>query len=265
MILVLLAPAHCPAADLVEFLSGSKISGTVKEIRKEKKEFDFEATIGSRTSVRTYPFGKVHAVTIKGKRFVLTPKSNVVVTSAGEMGQRSKTEINRLIQTLGSQDPEWLDSTKLETGYIAALLGFGACYVIDKVYQVTNKITRLNVHSASVFLSAMLFTAVMINYSRLFFIILILKFLLYVYRKIYFRIHHKSFYPIISFIRISIGFFLPVILLQLDLNYLLLYIFGSILIGELIDRIEFYLELDISTPKNQIQDDLADMLQSLSD
>ncbi|MCD4729164.1 MAG: 4Fe-4S binding protein [Bacteroidales bacterium] len=159
----------------------------------------------------------------------------------------------------------WLDTANLEMGYIAALLGFGACYAIDKVYQVTNKITRLNIHSASVFLSAMLFTAVLVNNYQLLYTIIILKFLLYAYRKIYFRIQRKSIHPIISSIRIIVGFLLPLILLQLDLNYNLYYIFSSILLGEIIDRIEFYLELDISTPKNQIRNDLASMIQSLPD
>lgn len=157
----------------------------------------------------------------------------------------------------------WLDMGNLQTGYLAALLGFAACYAVDKVYQVSNKTTRLNIHSASVFLSAMLFTAVLVNNSKLFFTILILKFLLYVYRKIYFRIHQKSIFPVLLTIRIIIGFVLPVILLQLDLNNILLYIFGTILIGEMIDRIEFYLELDISKPNNQIKDDLTEMVESL--
>lgn len=159
----------------------------------------------------------------------------------------------------------WLDLNNLEIGYIAALLGFGACFAIDKVYQVTNKITRLNIHSASVFLSAMLFTSVLVNNSQLFYTILALKLLLYIYRKIYFRIHQKSTYPFLSIIRILFGFFLPVIFWQLAFNNAQHFIFGSILIGELIDRTEFYLELDISTPKNQIRDDLADMLHSLPD
>jgi len=159
----------------------------------------------------------------------------------------------------------WLDTANLEMGYIAALMGFGACYSIDKVYQVTNKITRFNIHSASVFLSAMLITAVLVNNYQLLYTIIILKFLLYAYRKIYFQIQRKSIYPIISVIRILVGFLLPLILLQLDLNNNLYYIFSLILLGEIIDRIEFYLELDISTPKNQIRDDLANMLQSLPD
>jgi hypothetical protein len=56
------------AEDVVEFLAGSKVVGTVKEIRKDKKEFDIEVRIGTRTYLRTYPFSKVHAVTMKGKQ-----------------------------------------------------------------------------------------------------------------------------------------------------------------------------------------------------
>ncbi len=159
----------------------------------------------------------------------------------------------------------WLDTEKIEIGYVAALLGFGACYAIDKVYQVTNKITRLNIHSASTFLSAMLFTAVLVNNGTLFYTLLALKFLFYIYRKLYFSIQQKSVYPFISTIRVIIGFLFPLILFQFDYNYNLYYIIGSILIGEIIDRIEFYIELDISTPKNQIRDDLAEMLESLAD
>ena len=77
-LLVMLIPAGCWADDLVEFLSGSKLTGSVKQIRKEQKEFDFEVTVGARTSVRTYPFAKVHAVTMQGKRFVLTPMSSPI-------------------------------------------------------------------------------------------------------------------------------------------------------------------------------------------
>jgi len=63
----------------------------------------------------------------------------------------------------------WFETERTEIGYIAALLGFGACFTIDKVYQVTNKITRLNMHSASVFLTAILLTAILVNNSLLFY------------------------------------------------------------------------------------------------
>lgn len=106
-----------PAAadDVVEFLSGAKMTGVVTEIRKEQKEFDFEAKLGSRTVSRTYPFHQVHAVTYRGSRFVITPVSATAPAKTDSQGNpiRSKTEIDRLIDTVGSSLPDWYEATDL--------------------------------------------------------------------------------------------------------------------------------------------------------
>jgi uncharacterized protein with FMN-binding domain len=99
------------ADDLVEFLNGTTISGTIKSIRKADKEFDFESTIGSRTFTRVYPFGNVHAVTFQGKRYELTPKTEVGV--AGESTSRSNAELRKLIAAAGQTPPDWFESTPL--------------------------------------------------------------------------------------------------------------------------------------------------------
>ena len=101
------------ALDSVEFLSGAKMSGTVKEIRKAAKEFDFQATIAGRTAVRTFPFSKVHAVTLKGKRFVLTPKSDNNSSNEPVAKQRTESEVQQLIATEGAKMPDWFEKTKL--------------------------------------------------------------------------------------------------------------------------------------------------------
>ncbi len=77
------------AEDMVEFLSGSKVLGKVLAIRKEAKEFDFEATISGRTVKRTYAYDKVKAVTINGKRYVLTAKTESA--SVGRRGPSRQT------------------------------------------------------------------------------------------------------------------------------------------------------------------------------
>ena len=104
------------AEDVVEFLSGAKMTGTVTEIRKDAKEFDFEATIGARTVASTYPFAKVHAVTYQGSRFVLTPKTSDVETTVDPSGtiKRSTSEINQIIEEVGSTMPDWYESTQLD-------------------------------------------------------------------------------------------------------------------------------------------------------
>jgi uncharacterized protein with FMN-binding domain len=112
---VTLGCASASAADLVEFLSGAKMDGVVTEIRKDQKEFDFEAKVGARTVTRTYPFHKVHAVTFRGSRFVITPASATTPTKTDAKGNpiRSKAEIDRLIDMVGSTTPDWFESTEL--------------------------------------------------------------------------------------------------------------------------------------------------------
>lgn len=110
-LLSVFGPEIVQAEDLVEFLSGAKASGTVKEIRKAEKEFDFEVTLGGRTLVRTYPFSRVHAVTLKGKRYVLTEQPQPV---SGDGVLRSRDEVLELIDTVGRTPPDWLASTPLE-------------------------------------------------------------------------------------------------------------------------------------------------------
>ncbi len=103
------------AEDIVEFLSGAKMAGTVKEIRKAEKEFDFQATVGGRASLRTYPFSRVHAVTFKGKRFVLTAKPNADASpEKASVAQRSESEIKSIIESEGATMPSWFDGTRLE-------------------------------------------------------------------------------------------------------------------------------------------------------
>lgn len=109
------------AEDLVEFLTGAKMRGTVVEIRKDAQEFEFRAALGSRTVLRTYPFSKVHAVTYRGRRFVLTPMSedSSIPSESGDDAasanvKRSVAEIDRLVDRVGSTMPEGIDSLELD-------------------------------------------------------------------------------------------------------------------------------------------------------
>ena len=116
-------PSLCLAEDLVEFLSGAKVTGTVKQIRKDKREFDFEAKVGNQTLTRTYQFNKVHAVTMNGKRYVLTAKpSGGRDPSGSDQGtvaapvkrvERTRAEVLALIESVGRTPPDWFKSTPL--------------------------------------------------------------------------------------------------------------------------------------------------------
>lgn len=135
LLLCTLATLLVQADDLVEFLNGSKARGTMKEIRKEKKEFDFEVQVGSQKLLRTYLFKNVHAVTTKGQRYVLTPTSSAGTSTApaktatkspgtpspettdSEIRSnvlRTRAEIQQWIEQVGRTPPSWFDSTPLE-------------------------------------------------------------------------------------------------------------------------------------------------------
>ncbi|HBE68251.1 MAG TPA: hypothetical protein DDW52_08900 [Planctomycetaceae bacterium] len=98
--------------DTVEFLTGATLQGQVTGIRADQKEFDFRSRVGRRTVQKTYRFAEVHAVTIRGKRHVLTPKLD---GAGGKADAENLTpeEIKNLIQQEGSKPPRWLASTKL--------------------------------------------------------------------------------------------------------------------------------------------------------
>ncbi|TWU01586.1 FMN-binding protein [Neorhodopirellula pilleata] len=106
------------AQDRVEFLNGTELSGRILEIRKADKEFDFETRIGEQSITRTYSYAIVHAVTIKGKRFVFNEKNTPTVTKTTSENskriERSEKEVRQIIDNEGASDPEWLEETKLD-------------------------------------------------------------------------------------------------------------------------------------------------------
>ncbi len=83
---VLLVPvdgrAQSGERDLVEFMTGRKLTGKVKAIRKMEKEFDFTYELSGREFTRTFKFSSVRAVTMDGNRHVLTRESATAVESA---------------------------------------------------------------------------------------------------------------------------------------------------------------------------------------
>jgi len=120
-----LAPATGSAADVIEFLSGSKVTGTVTRIDKGAKRVTFTATIGSRKVTRTYDYSRIHAITYRGKRFVLTPKGAAGAkpsTGAGKGSTgntpagsvKSKAAIDAIIEQSGRTPPDWFENTPLD-------------------------------------------------------------------------------------------------------------------------------------------------------
>jgi len=141
-------------------------------------------------------------------------------------------------------------------GYGATLLGFATSYVIDKVYLPLERQTRLGVQSNNIFLSALLFTSLLTFNDRFAGLVLLIKLMLYLYRKIYYLSHDRKVNYLMTSLRILSGFLVPAwIWINMEIDPL--WITGLILVGELFDRAEFYLEGEVINPKRQIVEDLV--------
>lgn len=124
--------------DVIEFVAGSKLEGQVTKIDKQARTVTFAAQIAGQTLTRTYPYDKIHAVTMGDKRYVLTEKSAekkvagrsgtppAGSTPSGTGGKstgsgtaegqklRTRAEIDKLVADTGRTPPDWLESTPLE-------------------------------------------------------------------------------------------------------------------------------------------------------
>lgn len=116
------APAY---ADVIEFLSGTKLEGKVAAIDKQARTVTFEALVADVATKRTFPYDRIHAVTMGDKRYVITPKPDAAGKSKPEKTAdsatagpaktlRSRAEIDKLINETGKSPPDWLESTPLD-------------------------------------------------------------------------------------------------------------------------------------------------------
>lgn len=126
---------------------------------------------------------------------------------------------------------------------------------MDRVYQ-TVSFSPLQFHSAGTLLTGILFFAFFSGIHTFFISILFVKLLFYAGRKFNVTWYRHKPHPFVSIVRIVAGFFLPPFLffsLSPGVFFLLLLLVAA---GEGLDRCEFYLELNIPTPQNQISRDM---------
>lgn len=147
-------------------------------------------------------------------------------------------------------------------GWLATIAGLATLIAIDRVYSVTET-PRLYLHSARVLLTGALVFGILIGYPLLYMGVGALKMILYIHRKASFAKNHRDLRLRIGAARIALGFLVPGGLWlagteSLGLRALAL---GALAVGEIIDRCEFYMELDVPTPRRQMDLDLANALK----
>ncbi|MGE5344263.1 MAG: DmsC/YnfH family molybdoenzyme membrane anchor subunit [Candidatus Omnitrophota bacterium] len=165
-------------------------------------------------------------------------------------------------------------------GWSAVGMGFIGLFAVDRIYQVAMKTGPLTIHSAHTLFNGLFLASALTGNLLLFGTSGILKLVLYEYRKLIFMKQHRNPRFMAGIVRILLGFGIPSLILicypdliplskhgkitasGLDVfSDVCLYVclIVSILIGEMIDRIEYYDELDIVTPRKQMLIDLEAM------
>jgi Fe-S-cluster-containing dehydrogenase component/DMSO reductase anchor subunit len=140
--------------------------------------------------------------------------------------------------------------------WFAAAVGFGALFCMDSVYHVT-RMPGLWLHSAQVFLTGLLFVGLFSASGVMFGLVVALKTFLYLWRKYNLYRERLEARPWLTRARVLIGLAAPLVIWWRGTADWYPAVVAGVLIGELIDRCEFYLELDAPSPSRQMAADLA--------
>jgi Fe-S-cluster-containing dehydrogenase component/DMSO reductase anchor subunit len=133
----------------------------------------------------------------------------------------------------------------------ALLAGLAALFCTDYVYGVFKTFHPL-AHSASLLLSGALLASVLSGWAWPAALIGFAKLALYVVRKLSFIESGRPVRPVVSALRAGVGLALPPVLWLLDFQQFHLVIIVAVVIGELVDRCEFYIELARITPRREL-------------
>jgi len=139
--------------------------------------------------------------------------------------------------------------------YTALVSGIFLLISIDQVYRILVQATVICLHSAHVVLTGLLFAAILFNNPFIYFLMILFKAVLYIYRKHYFWKQTKRLNLFVSAWRLDMLVSFPLIFFLFDFSNLNTWILASVFVGELIDRAEYYEELNVMTPEKQIKKD----------
>ena len=135
--------------------------------------------------------------------------------------------------------------------WTAAILGFAALFSMDMVYRVPGQPAATVPHSAMATLTAAYYLGLLIDAPMLFWPTAALKLALYLAR----GDHPTPGDRLAAAVRIGIGLVLPVVILATGTAPPGVALISAVL-GELVDRAEFYATLRFLTPSHQLDGDL---------
>jgi DMSO reductase anchor subunit len=150
----------------------------------------------------------------------------------------------------------YLGSGNPMLGGVATLVGFVALLCADRVYSVLKASEPAYRHSASVLWTGFFLTGVFAGVTWLAAVFGFGKLALYVLRKLGFIDAGRPVRPGVTALRTGVGLVLPPILWYLNFDQFHTLIIVGVLIGELIDRAEYYAELESTSPGREMREAL---------
>ncbi len=160
-----------------------------------------------------------------------------------------------LFVAIGTVYLQWLRGNAV-MGLLASLAGFAALVSIDRVYRYGLLPKGGVPHSAGATLTGLFLAGVLAVNPVVAGAVGVTKFVLYMRRKAASAEHASPSRVLVSGLRLGLGLVAPALLWVFPSAGGHWVVIASVLLGELIDRCEFYDELEIVTPARQMLQDL---------
>jgi DMSO reductase iron-sulfur subunit len=140
--------------------------------------------------------------------------------------------------------------------WAVAAVGFVVLVAMDRVYDVW-KTPGYSFHSAQALPTGVLFTGVFAANETLFGLVAVAKTVLYLGRKYDFFRRQRGHRPWLTRARVLVGLAMPLLIWWKAPPSWFPAVVVGVVVGELIDRCEFYLEIEAPSPAGQMEADLA--------
>jgi Fe-S-cluster-containing dehydrogenase component/DMSO reductase anchor subunit len=147
-------------------------------------------------------------------------------------------------------------------GRLVAAAGFAALFAMDKVYQVDTNPSTKGLHSASVLLTGVYLVGVFTQHPWFLFPLGGAKLVLYMIRGLPRILGRTTQRQLLFALRILAGFVVPLLLWLFTGTDFYALMVACILAGEIVDRAEFYIDLDFARPETRARLDLERMIET---
>ncbi|MBC8366803.1 4Fe-4S dicluster domain-containing protein [bacterium] len=137
----------------------------------------------------------------------------------------------------------------------ALLLGAGSLFSMDRLYTSIDAGRGPRLPSSSTLLTALFYLGIFTGSMGLAKSVLAAKLLLYLAAKVRAALEGRSFRPGLSLTRIFLGFLTPALAFYSQSPAFAMLLIPAILVAEFVDRMEFYFDLELGSPKGQMERD----------